>query len=228
MMSPILFVMALAFQAQPAAPAPQPPLRTDSVGGRDITPAHDTFNDDFVVSDSRARAAIQNFGTCVANRSASAAAEVLTRDFQTRQYQQGLRVLSRNNEDCFRRRGRMRSHNLLFAGAIAEHLIEQPAEPLNVRLARAASRPATQPFSPTDAVAGCVVRSVPDDVARLLATEVTSEAELAAAQALAPAIAHCNAQRPPLSVSPGGLRAMLATAAFRTLNTTTPSVEARN
>lgn len=224
----LALVLGLAFQAQQPAPQTpqQPPLRSESVGGREISPAHETFDEDFVVSDSRARIAIQSYGTCVASRSAGAAAEVLTRNFQTRQYQQGLRVLSRNNEDCFRRRGRMRSHNLLFAGAIAEHLIEQAAEPLNARLALAASRPAIQAFSPTDGVAGCVVRSVPDDVARLFATEVASEAETAAAQAFTGIVARCNTEGRPIEISPAGLRAMLATAAFRTLNA--PVTEARN
>lgn len=216
-MSILALVLALAFQAQQPAPAPPQPIRPDGVGGRDISPAHDSYEEDFTVSNSRARIAVRDYGTCVASRSAGAAADVLARDFTTRQYQQGLRVLSRNNEDCFRRRGRMSSHNLLFAGAIAEHLIEQPAEPLNARLARAAVLPAAPAFSPTDRVAGCVVRSVPDDVARLFSTEVASQAELTAAQALAAVMSHCNTERRPMSVSPAGLRAMLATAAFRTL-----------
>ncbi len=226
-MTILALILGLALQAQPQAPQPQqPPLRSEGVGGRDITPAHDTFDEDFVVSDSRARIAIQGFGSCVADRSAGPATELLQRDFTSRQYQTGLRVLARNNEDCFRRRGRMRSHNLLFAGAIAENLIERGAEPLNVRLVRAASRPATRAFSPTDRIAVCTVRSVPDDVARLFATEIASEAETAAAQALTGAVARCNAEPQPLQISPAGLRAMLATAAFRTLNA--PVSDARN
>jgi len=216
-MSILAFVLTLAFQAQQPAPTP-PPLRQEGVGEREITPAHETFDEDYVASDARARIAIQSYGACAAGRSAGQAAELLTRDFTTRNYQQGLVVLSRNNQDCFRRRGRMRSHNLLFAGAMAEHLIEQPAEPLNVRLARAATRPAVAAFSLTDRIAGCVVRSVPDDVARLFATEVASPAELASAQALGPVMTACNTDRRPLSISPAGLRAMLATAAFRTLH----------
>ena len=227
-MSTFLFAFILAMQSQtPTPPAPQPPpLQNESVGGREITPAHETYDENFVVSDSRARIAIQNYGACAAGRSGSAAADVLTRDFRSRQYQQGLRVLSRNNEDCFRRRGRLRSHNLLFAGAMAEHLIEQPAEPLNIRLARAATRPATQAFSPTDRIAICVVRSVPDDVARLFATDVASDAETQAAQGLTAIVVRCNREGHQLQVSPAGLRAMLATAAFRTLQAST--AEARN
>lgn len=226
-MSTILLALALAAQGQPAAPPP-PPLRDEAPPARAITPAHDTYDEDFGVPDSAARNAIQRYGACVADRSAGAAAEVLSRDFTTRHYQQGLRVLSRNNQDCFRRRGRMRSHNLLFAGAIAEHLIERAGEPLNVRLARAALQPAPRAFSPADRVALCVVRSLPDDVARLFATEVASEAELAAARSLGPAVSQCNAEGQPLSITPAGLRAILATAAFRALNPAPPAAQARD
>ena len=151
-MNMLVLALALALQGQPAPPQ-EPPLRTDNTGWREVTPAHETHAEDFGVPDSEARNTIQRYGTCVANRSAGPAAQVLMRDFTTRQYQQGLRVLSRNNQDCFRRRGRMRSSNLLLAGAIAEHLLEQGAEPLNARLARAASHPATQAFSSTDRMA---------------------------------------------------------------------------
>ncbi len=227
-MSTILLSALLTLQAQtPTPPAPQSPLRNESAGGRDITPAHETYGENFTTSDARARIAIQSYGACAAGGARAAAADVLRRDFRTRQYQQGLQVLSRNNQDCFRHRGRMSSHNLLFAGAMAEHLIERSAEPLNVRLARAAAGPPTQGFSPTDRVAVCVVRSVPDDVARLFATEVASEAETQAAQGLTAIVGHCNAERQPIEVSPAGLRAMLATAAFRTLNPAS-TAEARN
>lgn len=226
-MSAILIAMAISAQGQPAPQAP-PPLREEGPPARAISPGNDTYFEDFGVPTAEARATIQRYGACVANRSAGPAADVLTRDFTTRQYQQGLRVISRNNQDCFRRRGRMQSSNLLFAGAIAEYLLEQSVEPLNVRLARAASRPATQAFSISDRVAICVVRSVPDDIARLFATEVATDAELAAARSLGPAVSQCNADQRPIEVTPAGLRAILATAAFRTLHGRAPSGEPGN
>ena len=62
-----------------------------------------------------------------------------------------------------RQRGRMRSANLLFAGAIAEQLLKRDPQPLNVRLARAAMKPAPAAYSDTDKMALCVVRGVPDE-----------------------------------------------------------------
>lgn len=219
-MTGMIFALALALQAQSQPPAERP-LPTENSGWREISPSHDIYAEEFGATDAQARVAIQGFGACVARRSARTAGEILSRDFTTRDYQQGLRVLSRNNEDCFRRRGRMRSHNLLFAGAIAEQLVEQGTEPLNVRLARAASRPEPRPFSSIDGVALCVVRSTPDDVGRMFSTEVASEAERTELQALRRVVTLCNRTGRPLAFSDAGLRAILATAAFRVVQSST-------
>lgn len=224
-----VFLLSLAFVAQdPQPPVEPPPLQAEGPPERSLSPAHDVYYEDSAPPTNEARIAIQEFGTCVARRSAGLAAEVLTRDFTSRSYETGLRRLARSNEDCFRRRGRMRSGNLLFAGAIAEHLLEHEPEPLNVRLARAALRPATPSYSVVDRAAICVVRSVPDDVARLFATEVTSDAETTAARALNPVMAACNGDGPPIEVTTEGLRSILATAAFRELQLGASSAEARN
>lgn len=219
-MKGMILALALALQGQSQPPAERP-LPTENSGWREISPSHDIYGEEFGATDAQARVAIQGFGACVARRSAGMASGILTRDFTTRDYQQGLRVLSRNNEDCFRRRGRMRSHNLLFAGAIAEQLVEQGTEPLNVRLARAAAQPEPQAFSQSDRVALCVVRSTPDDVGRMFSTEVASEAERTELQALRRVVALCNRTGRPLEISDAGLRAILATAAFRTVNSST-------
>ena len=59
-MTVLAAILGLALQGQQPAPAPQePPLRTEGVGERDITPAHEAYDEDFVLSDARARVAIQ-------------------------------------------------------------------------------------------------------------------------------------------------------------------------
>ena len=179
-------------------------------------------------SPPEARRAVQDFGRCIAERSPGLAAEMLTIDFTTRAYRSRLDRLLRSNETCLRPRGRMRTSRLLVAGAIAETLIERGGEPVNVRLARAAMRAGTPARSPSDAVAICTVRSAPDDVGTLFATEVATEAETAAARALEPAVALCSASGPALETSPAGLRAMLATAAFRSLWTGDARLPARD
>ena len=168
-------------------------------------------------SPPEARRAAQDFGRCIADRSPELAAEMLTIDFTTRAYRSRLDRLLRSNATCLRPRGRMRTSRLLVAGAIAETLVERDGDPVNVRLARAATRAAIPARSPSDRVAICTVRSAPDEVGALFATEVASEAETAAARALEPVATLCSASGPVLETTPAGLRAMLATAAFRSV-----------
>ncbi len=228
-MNILLFVLALvAQQGPPSNPADRPTLPSDGVPERSLTPGHGLFYDDVEASTGDARQAIQGYGSCVASRSPDKAAQVLALDFKTRAYRSGLFRLSSANEDCFRRRGRMRSSNLLFAGAIAEALLESVAEPLNVRLARAALEPATPAHSATDQVAICVVRSLPDDVTRLFSTEVASTAEEQAAQSLQLALNQCGQSGRRVESNTAGLRAMLATAAFRETEGRRFGAEARN
>lgn len=217
-MIPILFAGALALAIQDQPPAESPPLSAEGPPSRDLSPAHDLFYEDLEQSTPEARATLQTFGACVADSSPELAARTLSLDFTTREYQNGLRRVTRANERCLRRRGVMRSANLLVAGAMAEHLLERGATPVNVQLAHAAARPAPRPASAADAIAICVVRSTPDDVARLFASDVASEAETAAARTLTPIVNLCNQTGSAVEINDAALRAMLATAAFRTVH----------
>jgi len=217
-MSAILIALALALQPEPQ-PQPQEPLREEFPASRGLTPGHDLFYDDVPVSTTEARVAMQRFGACVAQRSERLAADTIGSDFTTQTYRSRLQRLVNANSDCFREGGRlMLSSNLLFAGAIAEAMIERDPQPINVRLARAAMQPATRPFSASDQVAICIVRSLPDEVGRLMAAEVGSSEEEAAATALAPALTACSPQGRRVESNSAGLRAIIATAAYRTLN----------
>ena len=225
-MKALLLAIALIMQNPPSPNRGDEDPNTVFRPERTLSPAHDLYYEDSAPPTAEARAAIQAFGACVADRAAVVARDVLSRDFTSRSYDRGLERLASSHDDCFRQRGTMRSGNLLFAGAIAERLIERDAEPLNARLARAALRPASRPYSPTDQAAICVVRSVPDDVARLFETDVASDAETAASQSLNPVMSACAGGRP-IEVTSAGLRSVLATAALRELNVTTDQAEAR-
>ena len=201
------------FLAAAAMQSPSPPNQRN----------HAFFYADLPPLTEQERSAIKAYGQCVAQRSPEMAAETLVEDFTSRSYQSKLRLLSRNNESCFRARGRMRSANVLFAGAIAEGLLARDDGPLNARLAQAAQQPATPAYSPSDQVAICVVRSMPDQVAQLLAAEPASDGETSAADALAPAVELCGRGGPRLRLSVAGLRAILATAAFRSVRSVSAS-----
>ena len=182
-------------------------------------------------STPEARVALDAFSQCIADRSPDFAAQTLDEDFRSNTYENRLRHVTRVNEDCFRGSGgrnRMRSGGLLIAGGMAERLLERNPAAVNVQLAHAASRPAPSGRTPAEGVALCVVRSTPDDVARLFSTDVASEAETPALRTLQPVVSLCNQSGPALQVSDAGLRAILATAAFRTVRTDAPTREARN
>lgn len=165
-----------------------------------------------------ARRALHEYAGCIVRHSRGQVAAALQRDFTTPAYRTALLALSRNgNEACFDRHDTLRANGLPFAGALAEHLLAADQAPLNARLVRAAARPAPRFFSPTDRMAQCVVRSVPDDVARLLATPVAGIEEEGALAALEVPIRACSSGGPRMAVAPAGLRAMVATAAFRLL-----------
>ena len=218
-MTPILLALALVAQPQPPQPENPPPPQQEFPVSRSLTPAHDLFYDDVPASSLEARVAMQRFGTCVADRSRELAEDTIASDFTTRTYRSRIDRLIQANGDCFRDGGRrMRSSRLLLAGAIAEALIESEGQPLNVRLARAALQPATRAYSASDQIAICVVRSLPDEVARLMVADVGSAEEAAAEAALAPGLTACAGRSRGVQSNNAGLRAILATAAYRSLN----------
>ena len=216
MVLPLLLAMQAAPQAGPQIdytpkPWPEPGREVDIVDG---------YSTD---SSATARKTLAGFADCVAAASNGKASELLQRDFRSASYRSGLTALSRNNEGCARQAGlsgKMRMATLAFAGALAEGMIERQGKPVNALLARAAAAPAAPTYSFTDTVAMCVVRSAPDQVATLFASDVASDAETAAITALGQPAALCARAaeaKKPLSISPAGLRAMLATAAFRSI-----------
>ncbi|MGN3973159.1 hypothetical protein [Tsuneonella sp. SYSU-LHT278] len=166
------------------------------------------------------RVALEQWAGCVARGSTGEATRVLTMDFTSPAYQRALMTLSRESRDCVRFQGQLRAGGLLFAGEMAEALLEQPGDTLVARLARAATGPETKAFSFTDKVAVCTVRSAPNEVAALFATARDSAEEAAALGQVSAVMGLCAKAAEatkPLSINPAGLRAMLATAAFRSV-----------
>lgn len=218
-MNSILVLLTFAMQSAstPAPSAPTPVLRVENPAPTGLTPAHDLYFQDSNRLTPEIRAAMHSSGACVADRSPELATDVLNRDFQTRSYRAGLDALARHNGDCFRRGSRMRPTSLVFAGAIAESLLKASPQPLNVRLARASQGPAAPHYSEADRTAMCVVRSVPDDVGRLFAAQIDSDAETEAYRALDVPVRVCAPRGVRLDATPAGLRAILATAALRTV-----------
>jgi hypothetical protein len=217
-----MMLYALLFAMQTASPPPPPLKEADprpsewSDQERQMRAAG-AFDKS---SDPAARLELEKWAGCVARKNPGEAARVLTMDFTTNAYGRALRMLSQDDRDCIGFRGSLRSAGLLFAGEMAETLLERDTAPLVSRLAKAGTVEATPAYSFTDKVAICVVRSVPNDIAALFATSRNSAEETASLNALAQPMAMCAraAQATkPIAVNPAGLRAMLATASFRSV-----------
>jgi hypothetical protein len=172
-------------------------------------------------NDHAARVALEKWAGCIARRSQGEATRILTMDFTTPAYTRAQKMLAQDSGTCIRDNSSLRGDGLLFAGEMAEALLENGSVPIGTALAKAAGGPVTSGFSFTDKVAICVARSVPNDVAALFATARDSAAETSAINALATPMGMCATAakaRKPLSISPAGLRAMLATATFRSIH----------
>ena len=166
-----------------------------------------------------ARWAVAKMGQCIARSSTAKVHEVLTSDFRTPAYRSGLRVLADNNRDCYRSRGTMRAGGLPFAAALAEAMLSADPRPLRNRLAAAAVGKTAATYAPSAAVAMCIARSAPNEASDQLSSPIASTAETEAAAKLTIALRLC-AQRlnvPMDQQETYGLRAILATAAYRLL-----------
>lgn len=219
----MMMIYSLLFAAQAAAQAPAPPpvtpeARTAPWPRGPLEMGNAGAPDRASTPESRRE--LEEWAGCIARKNPNEAARVLRMDFTTGDYGRALRMLSEEDKTCVGFRGSLRSAGLLFAGELAETLLESDGTPLVSRLAKAGAGEATPAYSFTDKVAICVVRSVPNDVAALFATARSSAEETASLNALATPMALCAkaAQATkPIAVSPAGLRAMLATASFRSL-----------
>ena len=80
----------------------------------------------------------------------------------------------------------------------------------------AATGEALETYAPTDAIAMCVARSIPDEVAALLSSEPGSEGEFVAIKAVQLVAGMCS-RGEKLEISTTGLRSIVATATYRLL-----------
>ena len=160
--------------------------------------------------------AMLNYGSCVAGYTPAGARKVLAMDFRTTEYAEAMQRLARGHGRCAPR-SRIKFNGLLFAGAMAEALLENEGTPaqLAVRLARNPARAPIPARSPVETMALCTVFAAPRETAGLLATAPASRDEARAAQALAPTLDACLASGRKVALNRPGLRSVLALAAWR-------------
>lgn len=168
------------------------------------------------VSEPLAVEAMVNFGQCVARFTPQGARRVLAMDYRTEAYATAMRKLARGHGRCAPR-SEIRFNGVLFAGAMAEALLETEGTPASLP-SRLAPNPARSPIaarSPVETMALCTVLAAPTATAGLFATTPASAEEAAAMQALEPTLAACLANGRKLELNRPGLRAVLALAAWR-------------
>lgn len=160
--------------------------------------------------------AMHNFGACVVRTTPAGAEEVLAMDYRTDAYREKLSRLAKGHDRCTQPRTELRFNGVLFAGAMAEALLEQPGDRVLTRLS--AADDLTAPIaarSPLEAMALCGVVTRPAAVGRLLESEIGSIEEGQAFEALVPALSACLSGADKAELNRQGLRSIVALAAWR-------------
>jgi hypothetical protein len=163
-------------------------------------------------------ATVHLFAACVTDKYRQSVRKLLALDYRTDEYDHALDTLTDASRSCVPfTYGRMTSAGVLLAGAFAEKLL--PKMLGGARLAdRIAYDPAKPPVAARDEgeyLGLCVARTMPADVAALLATKPTSAEEKAAVAAIAPRLGPCVRAGAAARLNVPGLRAIVALAAYR-------------
>lgn len=158
------------------------------------------------------------FAGCMVDRYPTGVRRLLALDYRSRAYDHTLSTLADEGSRCLPFAfGKLQSASVLMAGAFAERLL--PAALGGARLAeRVAHDPARPPVTARDEgeyLALCTVRTMPDEVAALIATKPASEDERLAVAAIRPRLGTCLRAGAAARLNAAGLRAVLALAAYR-------------
>lgn len=158
------------------------------------------------------------FAECMSDRYRPGVRRLLALDYRSRAYEHLMDTLTDEGRRCLPfAAGKIESASVLLAGAFAESLLKEAlaGAPLAQRVAHDPSRPAIAARDDGEYLALCVVRTMPDEVAALLATKPASEAERLAIASIRPQLATCLRAGAAARLNAAGLRAVLALAAYR-------------
>jgi hypothetical protein len=154
---------------------------------------------------------------CVVEAAPNQAARILRLDYRTDSYRRSLGNLIAAPGNCAHFNGRLRMARMLVAGAFAEALLPRALAGRSLA-AGVAHDPAAAPIEARDDgeyLGLCAVRSMPGQVAALLATAPASDEEKRAATAVAPGLSGCVRTGASAKLNRPALRALVALAAYR-------------
>jgi hypothetical protein len=158
------------------------------------------------------------FAGCMVDRYRLGVRKLLALDYRSRSYEHLLDTLMGEGSRCLPFAfGKIRSSGVLIAGALAEASLSAALDGsrLAERVAHDPSRPAVAARDDGEYLALCAVRTMPDEIAGLLATKPASEEERRALAAIRPQLGPCLRAGAAARVNAAGLRAILALAAYR-------------
>ena len=162
-------------------------------------------------------AKLHHFARCAVESRGTQVLQLLRMDYRAADYDTRMRREIERNHACLGF-GRLRFSMMLFAGAIAEILVERAPGGVAASL-RTPIHPSLPPLvahSEADAMALCAARAAPDASALLLASNPMSAEETAAVGALLPGLQTCLVSGANVKLNPAAVRALIALAAWRT------------
>lgn len=165
-------------------------------------------------SEDLAVQAMHFYAACIVNRTPQGARELLALDSGSGEYHTKLLRLFNGHKDECAGGNTIRYSDILLAGAMAERLIQLYDAPPRFVPMIASSKPIAA-HNDMEVMAICVTRAAPDKVWALLATDPTSDAEIAALNDMSPIIVGCIKSGQKVALNKPGLRAALAISAYR-------------
>jgi len=167
---------------------------------------------------------LHDYSRCIVKENSGQAARILRLDYRTDSYRRSLRNIVGNPSRCAPFAGRLYMSGVLLAGSFAEALLPRALAGRTLA-AGVAHDPARTPIEARDDgeyLALCAVRSMPEQVAALLATAPASDEEKKAAAALTPGLSPCLRAGAAATLNRPALRALVALAAYRIVSQSGP------
>jgi hypothetical protein len=168
---------------------------------------------------------MHDLAQCIVRNNAPEARRILELDHGTSAYDRQIRRSVTSVRPCVRFSGSLRMAHVLLSGAFAEALLPGAlkGQTLASRAAYDPSKPAIPARNEGEYLGLCAVRSMPAEVAALLATEPGSDAEKQALTPIVPGLAPCVKEGAAATLNRPGLRALLALAAHRIVTQQAPA-----
>jgi hypothetical protein len=218
---PVLPIAALLAATGVATTASADPMRPS----QDPTPQHQYPQASGRVSyvpDRLEVQAVHNFGACIVGYTPDGARRVLSLDYRSSDYERQLYALAKGHDDrCLLGGWRYKFAPSLVAGAMAEALLKSRVNSAELpkQLAFDPSRQPIEARGPLEEMALCAVMKDPQETVRIFGTEPATTAEAEAIRPMTGVLTKCLKKDTQVELNKPGIRALLALAAWRVINT---------